>query len=108
MQRALGSTALFAVAVLAIAACNDDNNNNNVSNPVPPPVATVVSATGDITAKVVEYRALLGDPSNGGTAGEQPAGRREISWDGAGANPFNNRNDFPAAFFNTNVKSGAV
>jgi len=107
MQRALGSTALFAVAVLAIAACNDDNNNN-VSNPVPPPVATVVSATGDITAKVVEYRALLGDPSNGGTAGEQPAGRREISWDGAGANPFNNRNDFPAAFFNTNVKSGAV
>ena len=106
MQRALGSTALFAVAILAIAACNDDNNN--VSNPVPPPVATVVSATGDITATVVEYRALLGDPSNGGTAGEQPAGRREISWDGAGANPFNNRNDFPAAFFNTNVKSGAV
>ncbi len=106
MQRALGSTALFVVGILAIAACNDDNNN--VSNPVPPPVATVVSATGDITAKVVEYRALLGDPSNGGTAGEQPAGRREISWDGAGANPFNNRNDFPAAFFNTNVKSGAV
>src|SRR6266516_3840821 len=106
MQRALGSTALFAVAILAIAACNDDNNN--VSNPVPPPVATVVSATGDITAKVVEYRALLGDPSNGGTAGEQPAGRREISWDGAGANPFDNKNDFPAGFFNSNVKSGAV
>src|SRR6266568_9184498 len=106
MQRALGSTALFVVGILAIAACNDDNNN--VSNPVPPPVATVVSATGDITAKVVAYRALLGDPSNGGTAGEQPAGRREISWDGAGANPFDNKNDFPASFFNTNVKSGAV
>src|SRR6185436_18504629 len=41
-------------------------------------------------------------------AGEQATGRREINWDGAGANPFNNKNDFPANFFNTNVKSGAV
>lgn len=103
MQRVFTSTVAFALAILATTACNDDT----VSNPVPP-VPTVVSATGDITAKVTEFRTLLGDPSNGGTAGEQPAGRREISWDGAGANPFNNRNDFPAAFFNTNVKSGAV
>jgi len=105
MQRALGRTLALAVAFLAFSACNDDTG---ISTVTPPPVPTVISATGDITAKVVEYRALLGDPSNGGTAGEQPAGRREISWDGAGANPFNNRNDFPAAFFNTNVKSGAV
>jgi hypothetical protein len=103
MQRILRRTARFAVAILAITACNDDYGANPVT-----PAPTVVSATGDITAKVVEFRALLGDPSNGGTAGEQPAGRREISWDGAGANPFNNRNDFPAAFFNTTVKSGAV
>src|SRR5437773_7900691 len=105
MQRALGRTLALAVAFLAISACNDDNG---VSTVTPPAVPTVISATGDITAKVVEYRALLGDPSNGGTAGEQTAGRREISWDGAGANPFDNKNDFPAAFFNTNVKSGAV
>ena len=106
MQRAFSRTVALAVAVLAITACNDVNN---VSNPNPVPLTpTVISATGDITAKVVEFRTLLGDPSNGGTAGEQPAGRREISWDGAGANPFNNRNDFPASFFNTNVKSGAV
>src|SRR5438093_12069145 len=105
MQRALGRTLALAVAFLAISACNDDNG---VSTVTPPPVPTVISATGDITAKVVAYRALLGDPSNGGTAGEQPAGRRAISWDGAGANPFNNTHDFPAAFFNTNVKSGAV
>jgi hypothetical protein len=103
MQRALSHTALFTAAILSIAACNDDT----VSNP-PTPVPTVVSATGDITAKVAEFRTLLGDPSNGGTVGEQAAGRREIGWDGAGANPFNNKNDFPAAFFNTNVKSGAV
>ena len=103
MQRIFSRTLALALAILAIAACNDDN----VSNPVTP-APTVVSATGDITAKVAEFRTLLGDPSNGGTAGEQPAGRREISWDGAGANPFNNKNDFPAAFFNSNVKSGAV
>jgi hypothetical protein len=70
--------------------------------------ATTVLASGAIAAKVTEFGTLLGDPSNGGAAGEQPAGHREITWDGAGANPFNNRNDFPATFFNTNVKSGAV
>jgi len=84
-------------------ACSD----NPVIAPNPAPVATVFMAMGDIAAKVDEFRNALG-PSNGGTAGEQPTGRREISWDGAGANPFNNRNDFPADFFNTNVKSGAV
>ncbi|HEU5260231.1 MAG TPA: hypothetical protein VFU41_02280 [Gemmatimonadales bacterium] len=90
--------------VAMVMACNDDQ----VTAPAPvPPVATVFAATGNITAKVDEFRTALG-PSNGGTAGEQPAGRREINWDGAGANPFNNRDDFPAAFFNTNVRSGAV
>jgi hypothetical protein len=92
------------VAAAAIAACSNDS----VTNPVPvPPQATVLTATGSIAAKVDEFRNLLG-PSNGGTAGEQPSGRREITWDGAGANPFDNKNDFPAGFFNTNVKSGAV
>lgn len=90
---------------LAIAACND--NTVTQPNPVSVPQPVVITATGDITAKVNEFRDLLG-PSNGGTIGEQPAGRREINWDGAGANPFDNKNDFPAAFFNTNVKSGAL
>ena len=97
-------TALAAVAVLA--ACSDDV----ITNPAPAPVlpqATVTTATGNITTKVDEFRTLLG-ASNGVIAGEQPGGRREISWDGAGANPFNNKNDFPADFFNTNVKSGAI
>lgn len=91
-------------AVVAIAACGSDS----VTNPGPViPTATITTASGDIAAKVDEFRNLLG-PSNGGTAGEQVTGRREITWDGAGANPFDNRNDFPADFFNTNVKSGAV
>jgi hypothetical protein len=96
---------LIAIAsLLAIAGCSDDP----ITTPAPAvPQATVVTATGNIASKVDEFRNVLG-ASNGGTAGEQPAGRREINWDGAGANPFNNRNDFPASFFNTNVKSGAV
>jgi hypothetical protein len=91
-------------AVVAMAACSDDT----VTNPVPVlPQATTFTASGNVAAKVDEFRNALG-PSNGGTAGEQATGRREINWDGAGANPFNNKNDFPADFFNTNVKSGAV
>ncbi|HKP28975.1 MAG TPA: hypothetical protein VJU15_06215 [Gemmatimonadales bacterium] len=84
-------------------ACDDDNT----IEPPAPPQATVFTASGDITARVEEFRTALG-AANGGTAGEQAAGRREVNWDGAGANPFNDRDDFPPAFFNTNVKVGAV
>jgi hypothetical protein len=91
-------------AIVALAACSSDK----VTAPPPPPepLFTVYTATGDITAKVDEFRNLLG-PANA-AAGEQATGRREITWDGAGANPFNNRNDFPANFFNSNVKAGAI
>jgi hypothetical protein len=53
----------------------------------------VRSATGAnaaaIQAAVDLFRADLGGPNNGTTAGSQPAGRREIQWDagGAGATP---------------------
>ena len=85
------------VGVAVMMACSDDP----VTAPRPvPPLATVFSANGRIGATVSQFRATLGAP-NGGIAGEQPAGRREINWDGAAAIPFNNRNDFPADFFNT-------
>ena len=93
-------------AIAAMSACSTDYKAPTDPTPTGP-LATVVTSTGNIAADVDAFRNVLG-PSNGGTAGEQPAGRREISWDGAGANPFNNKNDFPADFFNTNVKSGAV
>jgi len=86
-----------------IAGCG----KSQVNAPNPGPAATVYMASGSIAAKVDEFRNALG-PSNGGVAGEQPGGRREINWDGAAANPFDNRNDFPPDFFNTNVKAGAV
>jgi hypothetical protein len=37
-----------------------------------------------IQAVVDQFRADLGDPNNGITAGSQPGGRREINWDGGG------------------------
>jgi hypothetical protein len=101
------SSRIITLSLLAaLGACDDGYGSG--PNPTPTPAPVIVAASGNIAAKVDEFRALLGDPQNGGTAGEQAAGRREITWDGAGANPFNNKNDFPAAFFNTNVKSGAV
>lgn len=96
---------ITALAVLAtvLVGCGKDS----ATAPAQGPQGTVFSATGAIAAKVDEFRNALG-PSNGGTPGEQAGGRREISWDGAAANPFNNRNDFPPDFFNTTAKNGAV
>lgn len=41
--------------------------------------AAAIQATVDL------FRNDVGNPNNGGTAGTQPAGRREINWDGGGA-----------------------
>lgn len=91
-------------AMFAIAACSDSTTTATAAGPVP--TATVL-ASGSIADSVTSFRNLLG-AANGATPGEQPSGRREINWDGAGANPFDNSNNFPADFFNTTVKVGAV
>ena len=98
----------FTMALLVVIAAAGCSKNDSPTQPASGPQATVVSATGDIATKVADFRTLLGDPSNGGTAGQQPAGRREVNWDGAGARPFNNQNGFPLDFFNNNVKAGLL
>lgn len=95
---------VVAAIALAMLACSD-SMTNRVS--APPFGRAVITATGDIADTVTAFRNLLGVP-NGPTPGEQAGGRREINWDGAGANAFDNSNTFPADFFNTNVKVGAV
>jgi len=95
--------AMAVVLMSFLMGCGKDNSTAPASGPTP----TVVTATGNITTRVNDFRTALGPP-NGGTPGEQQTGRREINWDGAAANPFDNRNDFPADFFNTTVKAGSV
>jgi hypothetical protein len=57
----------------------------------------VVSGCGNITPRLAEYRALLGDASNGGGP-PNASGRREINWDGVGA-ANTNTNTFPGGAF---------
>jgi hypothetical protein len=53
------------------------------------------------------YRALLGNPNNGSAPGSQPAGRREINWDGT-PDAQSAPNLLPRDFFNTTVPRGVV
>jgi hypothetical protein len=105
MNRTLIAFATAFVVLTLVAGCS---KNDSPTQPFVPPPATVVMATGNISAKVAEFRTLVGDPANGGVAGEQPAGRREVNWDGAGARPFNNQDHFPPDFFNTAATVGLI
>jgi hypothetical protein len=71
------------------------------------PTATVIRSTGAIQADVDWFRALLGGPNNGATLGQQPAGRREINWDGVPA-ALTNVPTFPNDFFNVNSPRGLI
>jgi hypothetical protein len=107
-QRAIRVLLLAMSSALLIAACYDSNDNDYSPTEPPPPEATVVTASGNVSAKVDEYRQLLGDPRNGGTVpGPAPAGRREVNWDGvSGANV--NTNTFPGDFFAVTTKLGLL
>src|SRR5438046_8480323 len=66
---------------------------------------TMITSSGAIEGDVAAFRALLGDPNNGAAPGQQPAGRREVNWDGVPAE-FTNTEDFPNDFFNVNSTRG--
>jgi hypothetical protein len=66
----------------------------------------IVSATGDITGAVNQYRGLLGT-LNPNVVGEKSDGRREINWDGVPA-AFTNNDLFPGNFFNVNSPRGVL
>lgn len=92
---------------LTIVACDDDYGEPTTLTPTLP-TPEVVTGNGEIETSVTSFRALLGEPRNGGAVGPSLAGRREVNWDGVPAEFNNADNRFPAAFFNTNVKLGLV
>lgn len=81
--------------VVLVSACDNDKEDES---PAPAVKFTQVSGSGDISAKVTEFRALLGEPLN--TTLNQTAGRREVNWDGVPAAQ-TNTNTFPGDFFNS-------
>ncbi len=93
---------LGLIAFGFLAACND--TQDDAPAPVAPTVKfTQVSGSGDLTAKLTEFRALLGDPLN--ATPNQSAGRREINWDGVPAN-LTNVDTYPGDFFNNTDPTG--
>lgn len=106
-QRAIRTVLASASILLLAAACDDDDYDDDF-NPTepPPPAATMIAGSGAITAKVDEYRALLGEPRNGGNVvGPALPGRREVNWEGVNGVNLNS-NGFPADFFARTTKLG--
>lgn len=91
----------LASLTLALAGCDsDDTAGPGLGDEVDQPLQ-VIEANGDLTATLAQFRAALGEPANGGGAGPQPGGRREIRWDGVPAEQ-TNIDAFPADFFRNN------
>jgi hypothetical protein len=90
--------ALGLLALGLVTACDDHNQ------PDPTVKYTQVSGSGDLTGKLIEFRALIGEPLN--TTPNQTTGRREINWDGVPAN-LTNTDTFPGDFFNLTDPAGA-
>ena len=101
---------ILTVAVLLGTAQGCNSDGATPAEPGPSAAAgrsdfQVFTATGDIAPTVAEFRTALGEQLNT-TPGPFTSGHREIKWDGA-ALPTNVDN-FPADFFNTTVKAGAI
>lgn len=90
---------LLTAAAFVSACSKDDDDDYNTPPPPEDPKVTVVSAAGDLTAALAQFRGILGDSLNTTLPGSA-AGRREINWDGVPANLTNN-NNFPFDFFNS-------
>jgi hypothetical protein len=99
-MKQLKQTAAVLLFITGLVSCTKDGGYGNGNyNPPPPVLSTVVTASGDLTAALTQFRSLLGDQLNT-TVGPHAAGRREINWDGVPAANTNN-NTFPFDFFNS-------
>ncbi len=104
MKQAQQMAAILLSAGVLLVSCSKNNGYNNTQTP-PPPQSTIVSAAGDLTAALTQFRGILGDSLN--TTPGKTSGRREINWDGVPAN-LTNSNNFPFDFFNLTDPNGAA
>jgi len=89
--------ALVSLSV-ALTACDSyDTAGPGPKVPVDEP-QRVIEASGDLAVALADFRTTVGDPAHGGGVGPQPAGRREIRWDGVPVEQ-TNTDAFPADFF---------
>ena len=79
-----GNVVAAVVLALGLTACDGDKVDGpaGVLDSAPRSQFQVVTASGDLTNALTEFRALLGDPVNGANPGPLDEGRREIKWDG--------------------------
>ena len=97
---------LLSVVVLVPIRQAADAQDNTPNDFVPPVVFQAAGPTvASIQSSVDAYRAALGDPNNGNAPGPLASGRREINWDGGGANQ---TTDVPVTPFNVflNTRGG--
>lgn len=95
-----------AVALVGLAAACGYDNGGYGTNPNPPVNAEIVTASGDLTAALGQFRALLGDSANR-VVGQQAGGRREVNWDGVNGAILNS-DAFPFDQFNRVVPRGQI
>jgi hypothetical protein len=97
-----------ALAIATLAACS---SYSPVSSPNPPePLHASFTTQGDsanVAAKLDEFRTALGGDLHPPNTPPASSGRREINWDGVPA-ALTNVDTFPANFFNTTSKRGAI
>jgi hypothetical protein len=84
------------ILVVVAASCDKDNDDK--------PEAVVVTSSGDITAKVDQFRQMLGSVLN--TTPGQTSGRREINWDAVPDTYATQK--LPSDFFNPTAPGSAA
>jgi hypothetical protein len=100
-NRSSKKTSVFitSFAFILLAACSKDKENKNDNEDI-----VVISATGDINARLNEFRQLLGDQLN--TTPGVTGGRREINWDGVPEEFLNKK--LPNDFFNPTSTTASI